>query len=138
MANKIDEVKCAKCWKKVEVSKAVFAGKVECYWCWELGINKEKVKELREQLSQYIEIGPNKPKENLTLEQLKEVRQIFSDNYFGDSDERSKEILNALVWMDEDGPPWFISWFLYKSNRMRNKTIRAYFWAATRNIHIHT
>jgi len=53
---------------------------------------------LREQLSQYIEVGgSNKPKENLTLSQLESARQIFKDNYFGELDERSKEILNALV-----------------------------------------
>jgi len=52
---------------------------------------------LREQLSQYIEIDETEPKKGLTLSQLEEVKQIFKDNYFGESDYRSKAIFNALV-----------------------------------------
>jgi hypothetical protein len=36
------------------------------------------------------------------LEQLREVEQIFKNNYFGETDKRSKEIFNALVRPDED------------------------------------
>jgi len=50
-------------------------------------------------LSQYIEIetGKNELRKGLNKKQLKRVRQIIANNYFGESDERSKEILSATM-----------------------------------------
>jgi len=96
-----NRVECTKCKFKVECTEiVVWNNKIECYECWEFLISKKRVKELREQLSQYIEIDKdkNEPKEGLTLSQLEEVKQIFKDNYFGESEDRSKVIFNALVW----------------------------------------
>jgi len=101
-----EKVECSKCKQEVEITEiVVWDNKIECYKCWEFLINKGKVEELREQLSQYIEIDENEPKESLTLSQLKEVKQIFKDNYFGESDNRSKEIFNALVWKGRNTRP---------------------------------
>jgi len=86
--------KCSNCSQKIEASKiVVFDGKVECYSCWEKGIDKFKVKELRDKLIPYLEIDRS---------ELKKTRKIIEENYFGENDERSKEILMVLSWISED------------------------------------
>jgi len=101
-----NKVECTKCKRKIENTEiVVWNNKIECYECWEFLINKKKVEELRKELSQYIEIDENEPKKGLTLEQLKEVRQIFNANYFGETDDRSKGIFSALVWRGRNTSP---------------------------------
>jgi hypothetical protein len=84
------ELECKKC--KQRKNQSEFYNGVECYSCWETEVDTKKVQELREKLSQYLEIDKGKIKENLTLKQLKEVRKVIKDNYVAGSDSAGSKV----------------------------------------------
>ncbi|WP_147410168.1 hypothetical protein [endosymbiont GvMRE of Glomus versiforme] len=106
------KIRCSKC--KEEKYHTEFYDGIECFVCWETGINEAKVQELREQLTQYLDIDKAKLKAGLTLEQLKEVRKIISDNYVVGSDtiggeaskKGGKELIVALWTSDGSKMGW--------------------------------